>query len=56
MDGQDTTEIKRIREEVMRRQSEKADQVSIRLVDASMIASVSDITATTVEKFTICTI
>jgi hypothetical protein len=56
VDGQDQAEIKRIREEVMRRQSEKADQVFIRLVDASMMASASDITATTVEKFTICTI
>lgn len=56
VDGQDSENIARIRGEVMRRQSERADQVSIRLVDASMMESAADLSAATVDRFTICTI
>lgn len=56
VDGHDAEGVARIRAEVTRRQSERAEHVPVRLVDASRMTSVADLSAVTVDKFTICTV
>ena len=54
VDGHDAEGVARVRAEVIRRQSERAERVPIRLVNASRLVSAANLSAATVDGFTVC--
>ncbi|GHJ90147.1 hypothetical protein NliqN6_6549 [Naganishia liquefaciens] len=53
VDGHDAEGVARVRAEVIRRQSERAERVPIRLVNASRLVSAANLSAATVDGFTV---